>query len=61
MELIDGNAVASDLLEELEKKVDSFENQKPCVAFVRVGEDPASVSYVRKKEKTAATVGIESR
>jgi methylenetetrahydrofolate dehydrogenase (NADP+)/methenyltetrahydrofolate cyclohydrolase len=61
MELIDGNAVASDLLEELEKKVDSFENQKPCVAFVRVGEDPASVSYVRKKEKTAAKVGIESR
>jgi methylenetetrahydrofolate dehydrogenase (NADP+)/methenyltetrahydrofolate cyclohydrolase len=61
MELIDGNAVARDLLEELEKKVDSFENQKPCVAFVRVGEDPASVSYVRKKEKTAAKVGIESR
>jgi methylenetetrahydrofolate dehydrogenase (NADP+)/methenyltetrahydrofolate cyclohydrolase len=26
-----------------------------------VGEDPASVSYVRKKEKTAAKVGIESR
>jgi methylenetetrahydrofolate dehydrogenase (NADP+)/methenyltetrahydrofolate cyclohydrolase len=61
MELIDGNAVASDLLEELEKKLDSFENQKPCVAFIRVGEDPASVSYVRKKEKTAAKVGIESR
>jgi len=61
MELIDGNAVASDLLEELEKKVEAFENQKPCVAFVRVGEDPASVSYVRKKEKTAAKVGIESR
>ncbi|MAH25357.1 MAG: bifunctional 5,10-methylene-tetrahydrofolate dehydrogenase/5,10-methylene-tetrahydrofolate cyclohydrolase, partial [Opitutae bacterium] len=61
MELIDGNAVASDLLEELEKRVEAFENQKPCVAFVRVGEDPASVSYVRKKEKTAAKVGIESR
>jgi methylenetetrahydrofolate dehydrogenase (NADP+)/methenyltetrahydrofolate cyclohydrolase len=61
MELIDGNAVASDLLEELEKTVEAFENQKPCVAFVRVGEDPASVSYVRKKEKTAAKVGIESR
>jgi methylenetetrahydrofolate dehydrogenase (NADP+)/methenyltetrahydrofolate cyclohydrolase len=61
MELIDGNAVASDLLEELEKKVETFENHKPCVAFVRVGEDPASVSYVRKKEKTAAKLGIESR
>ena len=61
MELIDGNAVASDLLEELEKKVETFENHKPCVAFVRVGEDPASVSYVHKKEKTAAKLGIESR
>ena len=26
-----------------------------------MGEDPASVSYVRKKEKTVAKVGIESR
>ena len=61
MEVIDGNAVASDLLEELTSKVQAFENQKPCVVFIRVGEDPASVSYVRKKEKTAAKVGIESR
>jgi methylenetetrahydrofolate dehydrogenase (NADP+)/methenyltetrahydrofolate cyclohydrolase len=28
---------------------------------VRVGEDPASVSYVRKKEKTAAEIGVTSR
>ena len=61
MEVIDGNAVASDLLEELAKKVQAFEGTKPCVVFIRVGEDPASVSYVRKKEKTAAKVGIESR
>ena len=61
MEVIDGNAVASDLLEELASKIQAFENQKPCVVFIRVGEDPASVSYVRKKEKTAAKVGIESR
>ena len=51
MEVIDGNAVASDLLEELASKVQAFENQKPCVVFIRVGEDPASVSYVRKKRK----------
>ena len=61
MEVIDGNAVASDLLEELAKKVQAFEGRKPCVVFIRVGEDPASVSYVRKKEKTAAKIGIESR
>ena len=61
MEVIDGNAVASTLLEELAEKVERFANHKPCVVFIRVGEDPASVSYVRKKEKTAAKVGIESR
>ena len=61
MEVIDGNAVASDLLEERAKKVQAFEGRKPCVVFIRVGEDPASVSYVRKKEKTAAKIGIESR
>lgn len=61
MEVIDGNAVASELLEELSDKVQAFEGQKPCVVFIRVGEDPASISYVRKKEKTAAKIGIESR
>lgn len=61
MEVIDGNAVAGDLLEELAGKIQTFEDRKPCVVFIRVGEDPASVSYVRKKEKTAAEVGIESR
>ena len=40
MEVIDGNAVASDLLEELAKKVQAFEGRKPCVVFIRVGEDP---------------------
>ncbi len=29
--------------------------------LVRVGDDPASVSYVRKKEKTAAEIGLTSR
>ena len=61
MEVLDGNAVASDLLNDLALKVQSFTNAKPCVVFIRVGEDPASVSYVRKKEKTAAQIGIESR
>jgi len=61
MEVIDGNAVAGDLLEELAGNIQTFEDRKPCVVFIRVGEDPASVSYVRKKEKTAAEVGIESR
>ena len=61
MELIDGNQVASDIIDELKNKVATLETGKPCVAFIRVGDDPASVSYVRKKEKTAASIGIESK
>ena len=59
MEVIDGNAVASDLLEELAKKVQAFEVRKPCVVFIRVGEDPASVSYVRKKEKPRPRLALK--
>jgi len=61
MELIDGNEIASAVIEELSGRVAEFGKNKPCVAFVRVGEDPASVSYVNKKQKTAAKIGIESR
>ena len=61
MELIDGNEIASAIVEELTALVSTYGESKPCVAFVRVGEDPASVSYVRKKEKTAGKIGIESK
>jgi methylenetetrahydrofolate dehydrogenase (NADP+)/methenyltetrahydrofolate cyclohydrolase len=61
MQLIDGNAIAATLAAELKAQVDALTGRKPCLALVRVGEDPASVSYVKKKEKTAAEIGIESR
>ncbi|MFU8847361.1 MAG: bifunctional methylenetetrahydrofolate dehydrogenase/methenyltetrahydrofolate cyclohydrolase FolD [Opitutales bacterium] len=61
MQLIDGNAIAESIIEELTREVGTLHGKKPVVAFIRVGEDPASISYVRKKEKTAARIGIESR
>ena len=61
MELIDGNRIAAALIAELKAEVASFSGRKPCIALVRVGDDPASISYVRKKEKTAAEIGITSR
>lgn len=61
MELIDGNRIAADIIAELKAEVAGYAGRKPCIALVRVGEDPASVSYVRKKEKTAAEIGIEGR
>lgn len=61
MDLINGNEIAKIIIEELKTRVENFKDGKPCVTFIRVGEDPASVSYVRKKEKTADSIGIESR
>jgi methylenetetrahydrofolate dehydrogenase (NADP+)/methenyltetrahydrofolate cyclohydrolase len=61
MELINGNAIATSLIAELKAEVSALPGRKPCLALVRVGEDPASVSYVRKKEKTAAEIGVGSR
>jgi len=61
MELIDGNAIAAALIAELKATAAALPGRAPCLALVRVGEDPASVSYVRKKEKTAAEIGVTSR
>jgi methylenetetrahydrofolate dehydrogenase (NADP+)/methenyltetrahydrofolate cyclohydrolase len=61
MELIDGNKIAADIVAELKAAVATLPTRKPCLALVRVGEDPASVSYVKKKEQTAAEIGITSR
>lgn len=61
MELIDGNQIAAAIVAELKTEVAALAGRKPCIALVRVGDDPASVSYVKKKEKTAAEIGLTSR
>ena len=61
MDLINGNDIAAAIIAELKQEVAALPGRKPCIALVRVGEDPASVSYVRKKEKTAAEIGVTSR
>lgn len=61
MEIIDGNQVASAIIAELKAEVSASAGRKPCIALVRVGDDPASVSYVKKKQATAAEIGMESR
>src|ERR1019366_6557559 len=61
MEVIDGNQIAAALVAELKAEVSAIRGRKPCITLVRVGEDPASVSYVKKKGRTAAEIGIERR
>jgi methylenetetrahydrofolate dehydrogenase (NADP+) / methenyltetrahydrofolate cyclohydrolase len=63
MKLIDGKAVAKKKKEEIAavvaKMIDD-DIRAPHLAAVIVGEDPASMTYVRSKEKAAAGVGITS-
>jgi methylenetetrahydrofolate dehydrogenase (NADP+)/methenyltetrahydrofolate cyclohydrolase len=63
MHLIDGNAIAASIIEELKSAVAALPagGPRPCIAFIRVGEDPASVSYVNKKNKTASEIGMGTR
>ncbi|MBI2517350.1 MAG: bifunctional 5,10-methylenetetrahydrofolate dehydrogenase/5,10-methenyltetrahydrofolate cyclohydrolase [Opitutae bacterium] len=61
MEIIDGNKIAAAIIAELKATVATFPGRRPCIALIRVGDDPASVSYVKKKQANAAEIGIESR
>ncbi|PYI85733.1 MAG: bifunctional 5,10-methylene-tetrahydrofolate dehydrogenase/5,10-methylene-tetrahydrofolate cyclohydrolase, partial [Verrucomicrobia bacterium] len=60
--LIDGRAIASQLLDELAGRIVALKKRgtQPGLAFVRVGEDPASKVYVGRKEKACGDLGIYS-
>ncbi len=60
--LIDGRAIAAQLQGELIQRIAALKARglQPGLAFVRVGEDPASKVYVGRKEKTSVELGIVS-
>ena len=60
--LIDGRAIAAQIQAELAQRVAVLKQRgiQPGLAFVRVGEDPASKVYVGRKEKACADLGIFS-
>jgi methylenetetrahydrofolate dehydrogenase (NADP+)/methenyltetrahydrofolate cyclohydrolase len=60
--LIDGRAIARQIQTELVERISALKKRgiQPGLAFVRVGEDPASKVYVGRKEKTSAELGIFS-
>ena len=60
--LIDGRAIATQIQRELTARVAELKTKGiiPGLAFVRVGEDPASKVYVGRKEKACAELGIVS-
>ena len=62
--LMDGAGLAGQILADTASAAASLTaraGSAPCLATVLVGEDPASVAYVRMKRRRCAEVGIESR
>jgi methylenetetrahydrofolate dehydrogenase (NADP+)/methenyltetrahydrofolate cyclohydrolase len=63
-QLMEGTGLARRLLDETATAAQRFAadtGRPPCLAAVIVGEDPASVTYVRMKAARCQQVGIEAR
>jgi methylenetetrahydrofolate dehydrogenase (NADP+) / methenyltetrahydrofolate cyclohydrolase len=62
-EIIDGKAEAARLRQSLKEEVEALAARglRPGLRVVLVGEHPASLSYVRTKEKVAREVGIDGQ
>lgn len=61
--IVKGTDVAKEIREELKKEVDMLKEKHgvtPGLVTILVGEDPASVSYVTGKQKTAKELGFHS-
>jgi len=63
MKLIDGKKIAAEIKEEIAAEVSKYideQGRSPHLAAILVGEDPASQTYVKNKEKACQSVGIIS-
>ena len=61
--LLDGKTVAQKVLDRCAKRVEQIIDRTgatPCLATVLVGDDPASVTYVRMKQRRCESVGMLS-
>jgi methylenetetrahydrofolate dehydrogenase (NADP+)/methenyltetrahydrofolate cyclohydrolase len=61
--IIDGNAIAAQVKQEVAAGIESLKEAAgvvPGLAVVLVGENPASMSYVRNKNRDAHEIGIHS-
>lgn len=61
MEIIDGKALAKNVRENLKAEVESLKQKGiiPKFAVILVGDDKASLTYVRSKNKACMELGIE--
>lgn len=58
MKIIEGKKIADNILAELKKEIE-LKKTKLCLAIILIGNNPASLLYIKAKEKAAALVGIK--
>jgi methylenetetrahydrofolate dehydrogenase (NADP+) / methenyltetrahydrofolate cyclohydrolase len=61
--IIDGKSLAASIKSDLAEKTQKLSEQygrRPCLAVILVGENQASVTYVKNKEKACEVCGITS-
>ena len=62
-QIIDGKLLSSNIRSEIAKDVGVFKNKydiTPKLAVILVGDDPASQVYVRNKQRSAISVGMDA-
>ena len=55
--IIDGKKIRNEILEDLKKQVKQY-MIKPCLAVIQIGDDEASNTYIKAKEKACTEIGI---
>lgn len=60
MNLLNGKKIALEIQSEIKNTLLHIHGRKPGLAFILVGNHPASQTYVRAKKKSCAEVGIMS-
>ena len=55
--IINGKKLRDEIIEELKKEVKHY-MIKPCLAVIQIGDDPASNTYIKAKEKACDEIGI---
>ena len=62
--IIYGSEIAKNIKADIKNKVEEIVAKglrKPCLCVILVGDDPASISYVKGKEKACAEIGFASK
>lgn len=60
-EILKGKEVTEELLKDLKARAEKLETEgiKPCLAIIRVGENPGDISYEKGALSKASKVGVE--